>query len=206
MITRLILIRHGVTDWNQEKRYCGHTDVPLSLKGKEQVKLLGKRLKKEDVYKVYSSDLKRTVQSARIIFKGLEMERVAGLRELNFGCFEGLSHKEILKNYPQAYKMWMKDPSNYRIPFGECLDGFKKRVLVSFKKIVLANRNKTIAVVSHGGTLSIFLNAILKKKDFWGYIPQTASLSIVEHVKNKPRLVMFNDTSHLNEKFSVYKS
>ena len=119
------------------------------------------------------------------------------LREMHFGIFEGLAHDEIARKHPKTYKKWLNDPFGTTIPDGENLNEFKKRVRSAFKKIVLSNRNKTIAIICHGGAISIFITGILKSRDFWKQIPSPASLSIIEYKNGKPKIRLFNDTSHL---------
>jgi len=164
MPTKLILIRHGITEWNLKKRYCGFMDINLSEKGKKQAQRLNKRLKKENIpiYNVYSSDRKRALQTAKIVFKGFSVEKVSDLREMHFGVFEGLTYRQIIRKYPHIYRKWLDDPSCATIPGGENLSDFKKRVITALRKIIRFNRNKTVAVVSHGGAISIFLTDILK--------------------------------------------
>ena len=198
MATKLILIRHGVTGWNLEKRYCGFKDIILSKQGKKQAEKLRQRLNREKIHKIYSSDKKRAIQTAKITFKGMKVERVADLREMHFGCFEGLTHREIIKKHSRIYKKWLDDPFSIAIPKGEKLSAFKKRVVSTFKKIISSNRNKTIAVVCHGGSISIFMTSILKTKDFWKNIPASGSLSIIEYKNGKPKIRIFNDASHLS--------
>lgn len=198
MVTKLILIRHGSTNWNLEKRYCGFKDVDLSDKGKKEARCLYKRVKREEIHKVYSSDRKRALLTAKIIFKRIKIEKIPGLNEIRLGSFEGLTYDEIMKKYPQIYKKWLKDPFDVNIPNGENLNGFRKRVLCAFKKIISSNHNKTIAVVCHGGAISVFINHILKSKKIWNRIPNLASLSIIEHKNGKAKIRLFNDISHLS--------
>ncbi|MDD2688800.1 MAG: histidine phosphatase family protein [Candidatus Omnitrophica bacterium] len=198
MPTKLILIRHGQTAWNLQKRYCGLKDIGLSYKGKKQVLALRNRLAGEKIHKIYSSDKKRTIQTAKIIFQGSSVEKITDLREMNFGCFEGFTHREITKIYPGVYQRWLKDPFSTAVPGGERLINFKKRVVRALKKIIIENKNMTTAVVCHGGVISIFLTSILKSKDFWGQIPGAASLSIVEFSNGKAEIKLFNDIAHLN--------
>jgi len=197
MATKLILIRHGETAWNTRKRYCGFKDVRLSAKGKLQVKLLSERLKAENINKVYASDRKRALETAKIIFRDLKVEKIPDLREMHFGCFEGLTHREIMRKYPKVYSRWLKGPFDTRIPGGEDLAGFRKRVVLAFKKIISLNPHKTIAVVCHGGTIGIFLAHILKTRDFWKKVPHAASLSIFECKNGKVNIKLFNDILHL---------
>lgn len=198
MSTKLILIRHGETGWNAQKRYCGFKDVNLSARGKLQAKLLSKRLKLENIHKVYASDRKRALETAKILFKDVKVEKIPDLREIHFGCFEGLTHRKIMRKYQEVYSRWLKEPFNIRIPRGEDLTDFRKRVVAALKKIIERNPDKTIAVVCHGGTIGVFLTYILKTKDFWKKIPHAASLSIFECRNNKVKIRLFNDTSHLH--------
>ena len=197
MRTKLILIRHGQTEWNRKRRYSGFVDIDLDKTGVTQVKKLSIRLKKEKIDAVYSSDRKRAVSSAKIIFNGRRIEKIPGLREINFGVFEGLTYKQITSKYPAIYKRWLANPFKAAIPHGETLAKLKKRVVAAINKIVFRNRGKTIAIVFHGGATSIFINYILKKRDFWKYIPSSASLTIVEYNNKTPKLKSFNDTKHL---------
>jgi len=198
MPTKIILIRHGETLWNLRKRYCGFIDASLNNKGKSQAAYLRSKLKGEKVHKVYSSDRKRAIQTAKIIFKDLEIEKIPDLREMHFGVFEGLTHREITKKYPGIYKKWLDEPFSVLIPAAEDLNSFKRRVVSVFKKIILLNHNKTIAVVCHGGTIGMFICNILKTKDFWKYMPSSGSLSIVEYKDGKSKIRLLNDVSHLS--------
>ncbi|MEW6101828.1 MAG: histidine phosphatase family protein [Candidatus Omnitrophota bacterium] len=197
MPTKLILIRHGITEWNIKKRYSGFIDIALSEKGLLQSRLLAKRLKDATIHKVYSSDRKRAIQTAKIIFKKLKIEKIPGIREMHFGVFEGLTHKEILEKHANIYRKWLLDPSRCKIPEGEHLSSFKQRVVSAFKKIIALNKNKTTAVVCHGGAISIYLMHILKSKEFWKNIPHSASITVIEYKRNAPKIILQDDTRHL---------
>jgi broad specificity phosphatase PhoE len=97
-----------------------------------------------------------------------------------------------MERYPKIYKRWLDDPFSAVIPKGEGLRNFRKRIIRVFKKIVSLNRDKAVAVVCHGGPISIFLNHISKSKDFWNRIPASASVSIIEYRNGKPRIKLFN--------------
>lgn len=197
MATKLILIRHGQTDWNLKKRYSGFIDIALNARGREEARKLIKRLKGRKIHKVYSSDRLRALQTARIAFKRSEIEILPDLREINFGCFEGLTHKEIMVKYPGIYKKWLRDPFAVTIPKGEPLADFLKRVAGVFKRIVACNKDKTAAIICHGGTISIFIGYITKTRKFWQELPAAASLSVIEYRNNKAGIRLLNDTSHL---------
>jgi len=182
MGTKLVLIRHGITEWNKQGRYCGCKDIGLSDQGKAQVLRLRKKFKGFEFDKVYCSDRKRALQTRAILFGRMDFVKMEGLREIDFGVLEGLRHDEILKKYPKLYKKWLADPYKGRIPEAEPLRVFKKRVQGAIKKILQANRGKTVAVVCHGGVIAIFVSSILKSRDFWRHVPSAASVTIVEHM------------------------
>ena len=198
MTTKIILIRHGQTDGNAKKQYCGMLDLGLNQNGRLQVEKLGCRLKKDSIQMIYSSDRKRALESARIIFKGRRINKIAGLREINFGIFEGKNHQEIRETNADIYDRWLIDPYNTAVPESENLLDFQERVTRALEKIILANANKTVAIVCHGGTISIILSRISGSKNFWELIPGSASLNIIEYVNSKAKITLFNDISHLN--------
>src|SRR3989338_483082 len=103
MSVKLILIRHGQTAWNAKKIYCGAKEIGLNAKGKKQAAVLRRQLNKVIIHSVYSSDKKRAMQTARIIFKKAKINRIKELREMHFGVFEGLSYRQVLRRYPQIY-------------------------------------------------------------------------------------------------------
>ena len=197
MATKLILIRHGQTEWNLKKRYSGFLDVGLNKTGKIQAKRLIGIFKEEKIDKVYTSDRKRAIQTARIIFKKARIEKIPDLREVHFGVFEGLTYKEIMAKYPVIYKKWLKDPFSVRPPKGEHIQDFKKRIVTALHRIVKLNKNKTVAVFTHGGAISIYMGHLLKSGKFWEQIPQSASVSILEFKGKKPKIKLFNGVSHL---------
>lgn len=197
MPVKLFLIRHGETAWNLAKKYCGHIDVGLNEKGKLQAKRLCARINKELIHRVYSSDRLRAVQTAKIAFKNKKINISCRLREIHFGLFEGLTHEEILKKYPEFYKKWLTDPYSVDIPGGESLKKFEKRVVRAIEDIALNNPGKNIALVCHGGAISVFLSTIFKKGGFWEYVPSSASVSVVEFSNKKAKALIINDVSHL---------
>ena len=128
-MTKLVLIRHGMTEWNRQGRYCGRKDISLSRQGKIQVRNLGKMLKTIEFDRIYCSDRKRALQTSRIIFNGRKIYKLKELREINFGILEGLTHDEIIKKHGNIYKKWLKDCYEYNIPKAEPMIIFKKRIV-----------------------------------------------------------------------------
>lgn len=180
MSVKLILIRHGQTSWNARKIYCGAKDIGLNANGKRQAALLNKQFTVR-VHEVYSSDKKRAVQTARIIFNKRKIKQLPGLREMNFGIFEGLNHRQILRKYPEIYSQWLKDPFSVIIPKGEGLYDFRDRVVKAMKKISKLHPKQTVAVVCHGGVIGIFLTYLRNKNNFWKLIPKSGTSTIIKY-------------------------
>lgn len=199
-MTRLVLIRHGATDWNRQKRYCGCKDIDLSREGRLQARKLRRRLGKVKFDKIYSSDRRRAIQTARILFGQAKIIREPGLREINFGVLEGLHHEEIMGKYADIYEKWLKDVFKNNIPRAEPMDLFERRVKGALEKIVRSNPGKTVAVVCHGGVIGIFVKDILKGRNFWRCIPSPASITVVGYGAGKQILKKFNDTAHMKGK------
>ncbi len=188
MQTRLILIRHGETGYNAQKKYCGYIDAPLSAKGEAQARGLRTKLAGIRIDAVYSSDLKRAVRTARLALGAVEPVRVRQMREMDFGALEGLTYAQALERHPVRYKKWLEDPlKNPAPPRVESALKFKARIVGALKKIVAANRGRTVAVFCHGGPISVFLASVLKIKDIWRYLPESAGIRIVEYRGDKPQ-------------------
>jgi broad specificity phosphatase PhoE len=185
MATDLILIRHGATRWNRQKRYCGFRDISLSPQGKKQVKQLCAQMSGIKASAVYCSDRTRAIETARIIFKRKKLRKIKDLREMNFGVFEGLTYAQAREKYPRIYGRWLNDPFSIALPKGEHLNNFKQRVVKALAKIIRDNKDTSIAVVCHGGTIGIFISHILDKKEFWKHIPKPASLTRITIDKGK---------------------
>ena len=195
---RIILIRHGQTNWNLERRYQGSADTCLNTTGHAQASMLARRFKGERIDRVYSSDRRRSREFASMIFTSFAIEPVPDLREVSFGIFEGLTYDEILARHSEIYKKWIKDPFGVTIPGGESPDRFVSRVMAAFDKIVSScDEKERLAIVTHGGPISVIANGISGAKSFWEKIPDTASVSVIEIRKEKRLMKAFNDTSHL---------
>jgi broad specificity phosphatase PhoE len=209
-MVRLILIRHALTDYNLQNRYCGACDPPLNNKGIRQAERIAQCLRGLHIDKVYSSDLRRAYQTAQIIFKNNLIQKSADFREMNFGIFEGLRYEEILKRFPSIYSDWIKDPLGVRIPKGEGLNGLSERVKKRLSFILSQcksdscvrkqDKAKTIAIVTHGGPIRIILCDALKYDLalFWQITQDVGALNVIDYSEDRnPLIVKINDTSHL---------
>ncbi len=160
----MILVRHGRTDWSDQKRYCGTSDVSLNERGRGQVQELGAKLREHSVHKIYSSPMKRAVQSARIVFAGQPVELIEELREMSFGLWDGLTYQEIMDRDSQTYSQWLENPLCATPPDGESLTALARRVRQGLTKILDGNHGKSVALFTHGGPIKIILCDVLE----WG--------------------------------------
>ena len=197
MATKLFLIRHGITKWNKQKRYCGNRDIDLSSEGRLQALKLRKKLKGVNFDKIYCSNKKRAIHTAGIIFKGARIIKAKDLREISFGIFEGLSYQAIMQKCPGIYQRWLTDPFSVRIPKAEPMSAFKNRVNRALRRIAAKNTAKAVAVVCHGGVIGIFVSSVLKSRNFWRYVPDAASITVAEYKEGKAGIKLFNQTAHL---------
>jgi len=195
---KLILIRHSETDYVMQKKYCGHEDAPLNANGIKQARNVQLRLEQEDVDKVYTSDLKRACQTADIIFPKKNAIKKRELREIDFGNFAGLTYEQVSGNYPQIYKKWLENPQDSKIPGGESLIEFSKRVITCFNEIVSCNPDKTIAIISHGGPNRIIILKLLGwgLNRFWDVEQDAACVNIFIFKKGVPCALKLNDMSY----------
>ena len=150
-MTTILLARHGETDWNVERRVQGHTDRPLNETGRAQALALADRLAGEPIDAVYSSDLVRAHETARIVADrlGLPVTALPDLREKHFGSWEGLTDREVLDRFPEARTGHWGD--------AETTEEVSRRVLDALRRIAEAHPAGRVLVVSHGGPLRAVL-------------------------------------------------
>src|SRR5664279_2553862 len=167
---RILLIRHGQTDWNVEGRWQGHRDIPLNAEGVEQAHALADHLRGRPISAVHSSNLLRAHATAVVIAEphGLKVKDDPRWRELNLGVFQGLTLTEISAKYPQEARRMREDYMNHRIPEGETRLEMQERVYTAYTEIIAHAPGDEIAVVSHGGPirmllLKLFGEAILQR-------------------------------------------
>jgi broad specificity phosphatase PhoE len=195
---RLMLARHGETDYNRECRYQGRTDLGLNWAGLWQAGRLHRRLSREPIDVVYTSNSKRAAETADIIARGrgLRIVPCENLAELDFGRFEGLAYAEIVESYPD----WQPSDYDFTAYGGESLEQLGQRVRAFREELRSDNpADDDILVVAHSGSLRILLCVLLGVdiENWQRFRLALASLTVVENVEPGPVLTLLNDTSHL---------
>jgi alpha-ribazole phosphatase len=160
-------VRHGLTDWNVQQRFCGHSDIPLSARGQMQAFYIAEQLLNENISAIYTSDLVRARETAEIIatqrISAVPIKESVAWREMDFGEWEGLTHTQIVEQF-KDHVGFFNDPEHHTPPNGESLSHMQKRVKDALSAIV--HNDKLLAagdvvIVSHGGPLRIMLCNIL---------------------------------------------
>lgn len=158
-MTKLILLRHGEAEGNIGRRFHGFYNSSLTENGRKQVELAALALQKEPIDIIYSSDLKRALDTARAAakFHPVKLIENQNLREINGGDWENLFWEELPEKYPKSYSHWLDFPHLLQMPNGESMQEFQKRVVGAIRGIVEGNAGKTILVVTHGTAIKVFL-------------------------------------------------
>jgi phosphoserine phosphatase len=202
---KLILVRHGETAWNQERRIQGgSSDVELSEVGKEQAARVGLALKNTEIDAIYSSPLKRALETAQAIagHHNLKVQVEPDLREMEVGELEGVSIAELGTSFGQFLLNWRRGLGTEKLPGGESMVELADRVWTIIQSIKSKHDDGNIVVVSHFFTCV----ATICKALGWPITTverirvQTGSISTIDFADGQPRLVSLGDICHLTEK------
>lgn len=201
-MTRIYLIRHGATVLTAEDRFAGSTDVLLSDEGREQFRLLSERLSRVELAAVYSSPMRRTVESAEILARPhqLPVTAVEAFREIAHGRWEERTRAEVEREYAEEYARWNEDPYTFAPAGGETGLAVTARALPELLEVVARHQGQRVAIVSHKATIRLLLSSLLgfDPRRYREHLDQSpAALNILDFKDlAHARLMAFNDTSH----------
>lgn len=178
----LYLVRHGHTIDNEKMRYSGYSDCDLSEVGKKQVEKLTEYLKEYKIDKIYASKLKRTMQTIGSFadFCNIEVERLEGLNEMNFGLLDGLNFKQIQELYPSEVEKMFSVDSLYTFPEGENLEIMYNRNISTLKKIIDDDKDvDNVIICAHMGTIRNILSYFMSDscRLHWNFRVDNASVT-----------------------------
>lgn len=199
---RLFLVRHAHTHWNEEKRYQGSSDLPLSDKGIQQALAVANTFREENIDLIYSSDLKRAKETAAYIKADRDIPLMIDkrLRELNFGIFEGLTLSEAQTQYPEMVTAWLED---YDKPpeGGESLSSLTARISSFLDEVIDQQSSHTIVVVGHGGGLREIYRLLLElpSEKHWAFRFDPVSRSEIHLNAGSNKVISTNCTHHLQK-------
>jgi len=201
-MSKLLLVRHGLTELNSSFKFAGITDIEISTLGQKQIEKLRDRLSTSKIDAVCCSDMKRTITSARIISssRNLPMTTYPELREMNYGQIEGMSFGEIHHCFPNVARSIEDRNCQISFPGGESFIELENRIRKFTRELQRYSVEETILIVSHGGALRMLICILLETNiDIWWHLRiDNASLSIIDNHQKGAILTLLNDVSHLD--------
>ena len=197
----IYITRHGETEWNAEGRIQGHTDVPLSERGREQAQMLARRLADARIDAAYSSDLSRAAETARVALgeRDVPLAFTSDLREYNKGVFEGMTAAEYQRKFPHLFQASMENDLDFAPPEGETIRETSHRLGRIVQQVRQQHQDENVLIVGHGGSLRAGLVSLLDLplEANWKFVMHNCSLTVVHTYPNNCVLHLYNDTSHI---------
>jgi phosphoserine phosphatase len=205
---RLLLVRHGETEWNRQTRFQGQIDVPLNDNGRQQAQKAGEFLQDVAIDFAVSSSMLRPKETAEIILKHhpqVKLELQDGLREISHGLWEGKLEAEIEQEFPGELQRWRTQPEAVQMPEGENLQQVWERSTAAWQSMVataIDHQCQTGLVVAHDATNKTLLCHILglSPENFWNFRQGNGAVSVIDYpsgLDGLPVLQAMNITTHL---------
>ncbi|HXZ05823.1 MAG TPA: alpha-ribazole phosphatase [Ktedonobacteraceae bacterium] len=198
---RLIVVRHGETSYNAQRRFTGQSDVPLNSMGERQTAALMKSLATEQLDAIVTSDLERARITAKAIAldHGLPVHEDLDLRELSFGEWEGYTYDEVLARDAALASLWRTDPTEYAPPGGETVAQLRDRCARALHRWQTQYPEASVLWVTHGGLIGILLCHVLgiDLKRRWQFRHDNASVSEIRLHGDHAIIVRLNETAHI---------
>lgn len=208
---RLLLVRHGETNWNKESRFQGIRDIPLNENGREQGRKVAEFLKDIPLDFAVSSSMLRPKETAEIILQehpDVELTTTPELMEICHGLWEGKLEAEIEADFPGLLTHWKEAPETVQMPEGENLQQVWERAIAAWQKIVRDYSNsdspRTGIVVAHDAINKVIICYLLglKPDNFWNIKQGNGAVSVIDYPQGaagKPVLQAINITTHLSD-------
>ncbi len=203
-MTRIVLVRHGQTEWNRAERFRGRTDLSLNATGHAQAHAVARRIISSwRVATIYTSPLQRALQTAQAIAHrcAVKVQPCAGLMDINYGQWQGLTPEEAQQASPEQFALWQTTPQKVHLPGGESLNQVRRRAMAAVREIVAGHPEQTVVLVSHQAVCRLLVLAILglPTAQFWRIHQETSALNVFEYANGGFSVVTLNDTCHLRE-------
>lgn len=203
---RLLLVRHGETDWNRQGRFQGQIDIPLNSHGRAQAEAAGRFLATVPIQRAYTSAMARPRQTAEAILQnhpGVPLTSTTGLVEIGHGLWEGRLENEIAEGWPELLADWKRAPETVQMPEGETIHDVWARSLATWNRIVAnLSADETALVVAHDAVNKAILCALLglSPADIWAIKQGNGGVTVIDYPNGaggSPVVTCLNLTSHL---------
>ncbi|MFN8452625.1 MAG: histidine phosphatase family protein [Anaerolineae bacterium] len=198
-VKRIVLIRPGETEWNRQGRWQGWVSIPLNDLGRRQATALANFIRHIGMGALYTSDLKRALETAECLAQPLGFTPIPDprLRERNIGLWQGLTLDEMRAWYPDEYATMLSDIDGYRIPGGESRNDVRARVTKALNDILKQSSSETVGILSHTTAIKVLLGDLIP-----GYNPlevdlDNTSVTTIHRRGDQWELVAVDDVMHL---------
>jgi len=202
-MVKVILVRHGETDWNRKEVFRGRIDVALNQNGRKQAQALAEATREFHIDAIYSSPLSRSLETAEAVagIHCMSVKLADGFIDFHYGDWQGLEHREVEKNFPDLYREWHESPHLVQIPGGENLYDVSRRSLEELERLSVKCEGQTIMIASHRVVNKVLLCAVmgLDNSHFWDLRQSNCCLNIFEFSKDRCIIHLLNDTCHLRK-------
>ena len=200
---RLILVRHGQTEWNDSGRYQGQSNVPLSETGRHQAASLARNFPVQQLDAIYTSDLERARETAEYVASKFDVSviREKAFRELSFGDWEGLTYREISSRWPEEADKLFTAPDELVIPNGETFQELQKRALDKIHLLYEKHIDQTVAIFAHGAINKTILAGLMHipLHYLWSLRQDNTAVNILRLDGRYVSVELINSTSHLGD-------
>jgi alpha-ribazole phosphatase len=198
---RVLLVRHGQTDWNENGVFRGRIDVKLNDLGYRQAEQVANVLKNVRIDALYSSPLSRALDTAEAVSRqqDLQVHVHEAFNDMNFGEWQGLTRPEVEKRYTESFRVWLTAPQRAVIPNGETLAQVRRRLLRGLAELHAVHAEETVLLVSHGLTNKVLLCAMLGlyNAHFWKVKQDNAAINVFKYTGLGSKVFLMNHTTHL---------
>lgn len=198
-VRRIIFFRPGETDWNRQGRWQGWVASPLNEQGKQQVAALAKFVRHIGMGALYTSDLRRAMQTAEMLVQPLGFQPIPDerLRERGIGVWQGLTLEEMESWYPAEYAAMLADIDGYRMQGGESRNDVRKRAMAALEDILAKATHETVGILSHTTAIKIMLSALVPSYDPLYVDLDNTSVTTIHRKDDVWEIAAVNDRMHL---------
>lgn len=201
MVTTILLIRHGETDWNRERIFRGVFDIPLNDNGRDQARLAAEALRLDKIDAAYTSPLSRAVETADIVLEphGINATLHQGLLDFDYGDWTGKRESDVTKRWPEEHATWNSRPHSIRVPGGDTLQDVFDRTFGAMEAVAKEHDGQTVALFAHRVVNKLLvIGALGLNLDRFPFIVQ-GNCCINKFVRTESGYIIefINDTAHV---------
>lgn len=201
-MTRIIIVRHGRTEWNRVERFRGRADIGLDEVGMKQAEAAAKRIGELPISAIYSSPLRRAVTTAELIAGplGLNVQLMPGIVDIDYGAWQGLSTEDVVAKDGNLYSQWIESPDKVKFPGGESFTEVRERAASTVNDLIQQHIKETFVLVSHKVICQILILSLLglESSHFWQITQDVCAMNLFEVRGGVPSALFLNDTCHLD--------